>query len=142
MSWDDAVAFCEWLSEAEGRPFRLPTEAEWEYACRAGTTTRWSSGDDPESLDAFAWTLRNAGSAFHPVGLEAAQRLRPLRHARQRLGVVPGPVRAATAPTRPSTRSAPPGPDRVLRGGSFDWDDVERTRSASRLSYPPDMSLL
>jgi len=50
VSWNDAVAFCEWLSRKEGKTYRLPTEAEWEYACRAGTTTRYSSGDDPETL--------------------------------------------------------------------------------------------
>ena len=50
VSWNDAVAFCEWLSSKEGKTYRLPTEAEWEYACRAGTTTRYYSGDDPETL--------------------------------------------------------------------------------------------
>ena len=50
VSWNDAMEFCKWLSSKEGKSYRLPTEAEWEYACRAGTTTRYSHGDDSEGM--------------------------------------------------------------------------------------------
>lgn len=50
VSWNDATAFCEWLSRKDGREVRLPTEAEWEYACRAGSETLFEFGDDPEQL--------------------------------------------------------------------------------------------
>jgi formylglycine-generating enzyme required for sulfatase activity len=66
VSWNDAVAFCKWLSKKEGKTYRLPTEAEWEYACRAGTTTRYYSGDDPETLAKVANVADAAAKAKFP----------------------------------------------------------------------------
>ena len=68
VSWHDAVEFCRRLGETEGRQYRLPTEAEWEYACRAGTTTRWHFGDDVSELDQYAWYRDNSDERTHPVG--------------------------------------------------------------------------
>ena len=69
VSWNDAQDFVKKLNEKEGtNKYRLPSEAEWEYAARAGTTTRYSFGDDESNLADYAWYGYNSGREIHPVG--------------------------------------------------------------------------
>jgi len=68
MTWYNAVTFCEWLSRKTGRKYRLPTEAEWEYACRAGTTNIFGFGNDPNQFADYAWYEANSDGEPHEVG--------------------------------------------------------------------------
>ena len=126
VSWNDAVAFTRWLSKKEGRRYRLPTEAEWEYACRAGSTGRYYWGDDDSKRNEYAWTGANSGGGPHPAG-----RLKPNAWALyDMLGnayeycsdffvVQPYDPADAVDPKGPAT-----GTDRVVRSGSWGTDPM------------------
>jgi formylglycine-generating enzyme required for sulfatase activity len=68
VSWYDAKAYVDWLAVQTGKQYRLPSEAEWEYAARASKRTRWSFGDDENVLREYAWFDENSGSKTHPIG--------------------------------------------------------------------------
>jgi formylglycine-generating enzyme required for sulfatase activity len=70
VSWLDACEFCNRLSIVSGTPVRLPSEAEWEYACRAGTLTQFHFGDSPAELPTYAWFENNSGGHTAPVRLK------------------------------------------------------------------------
>ncbi len=137
VSWNDARAFCRWLSGKEGRRYTLPTEAQWEYACRAGSQSRFSFGDDDAELGEYAWYGANAERKTHPVGQK-----KPNGWG---LYDMHGNVHQWTADWYESgyyhwgPRENPPGPDRgavpVRRGGSW-YEGVQCCRSAYRRGLP------
>lgn len=133
VSWQDAVAFCEWLSKKEGKPYRLPTEAEWEFACRAGTRTMFSAGAEPAAEGvANAWGVKNMQASVPEWCLDW--------HGRY-------PAAAQTDPVGPAGGYA-----KVVRGGGHDHraspkrdggrkfpaEQPYYRRSANRASAAPD----
>ena len=141
VSWEDAVEFCRRLSElpAEkeaGNVYRLPTEAEWEYACRAGTTTKYSFGDDESELRDHAWCSENSDVQTHRVGSKKPNAWglydmhgNVFEWCQDWYGDYPSG--SVTDPTGPAV-----GSFRVFRGGSWDINAGD-CRSAFRSgSYP------
>ena len=144
VSFDGAMQYCRWLSEREGVPedqmcyrllseieptdaihseeqllrtgYRLLTEGEWEYVCRAGSTTRWFSGASEEHLRHFAWFALSAGERLHPVGLSRPN---------------PFGLFDVTGNVAEWCHSSANQGKYALRGGSYDWP-ARRVRSAQR----------
>lgn len=142
VSWADAISFCKKLSElseekAAGREYRLPTEAEWEYACRATSGATYCFGDSVESLGEYAWSHENSERKIHPVGEKKANRwgLYDMH------GNVWEWCQDCSADYPPDASTDPQGPnkgsDRILRGGCS-GSDAALCRSAFRgLPAPP-----
>ena len=138
VSWQDAVTFCEWLSEQEGEPYRLPTEAEWEYACRAGTTTPYSTGHDlPEGCH------RHQEDDWDPEAVSLTVGTTPTNGFGlcDMHGLVEEWCHDWYGPYEPDPQTDPVGRAaglfRITRGGSHNTD-VGFLRSASRSGTLPE----
>ena len=137
VNWDDCQMFLlELQGKVPGYSFRLPTEAEWEYACRAGSTTRYCYGDDAVRLGAYAWYKDNSDERAHPVG-EKRPNMWGLydMHGSVREWCADWyghyPKSEVTDPTGPVS-----GSRRLLRGGSWHIS-ATYCRSAGRIdNYP------
>jgi formylglycine-generating enzyme required for sulfatase activity len=145
MSQLGAKMYCRWLSLKTGQYYRLPSEAEWEYACRAGTQTAWSFGNDPARSGEHAWSEHNSADVYHQVG-----RLKPNAFGLHDMhGNVAEWVldrydaRFYAKPLSNDAVFSPlnvPGADefpRVVRGGSY-VDPLDRLRSAARTPSTPE----
>lgn len=143
-----ASKYCQWLSAKTGQFYRLPTEAEWEYAARAGTTTAYTFGNDPANLDEFAWSEKNTDFTSQPVGKKEpnAWGLHDMhgsvwewtldQYFTDRYASYAGKDLVVNPWAKP-TKEYP----RVVRGGS--WNDApEKLRSANRRASDPDWKML
>jgi len=145
MSQLAAKMYCKWLSVKTGRFYRLPTEAEWEYACRAGARTAYSFGNDPKLLDKYAWHAGNSQEKYHPVGTKKPNTWGVYdMHGNVAEWVLDGYApdayahfkgKAAQCPLLPAAKIHP----RVIRGGSY-RDAAKLLRCAARGQSSPTFS--
>lgn len=141
VSWNDAQEFLRKMNSRSGKRYRLPTEAEWEYAARSGgKSEKYAGFSDVPELDLYAWYDKNAGSSTHPVGEKKPNGL----GLYDMTGNVYEWVQDWKANYSPPSRGNPQGPSsgtyRVLRGGS--WNSILRLlRATARNHHPPDSRL-
>jgi formylglycine-generating enzyme required for sulfatase activity len=155
VSWDDCHMFLKRLGEScsvpEGR-YRLPTEAQWEYACRAGSKTKWYFGDDGRQRVEHCWCNENAEGKTHPVGRKKANGwcLYDVYGNVSEWCVdwfdndyyKESPLKDPLGPVLPPPTTDPTGPQRVLRGGNFnDPATVGNCSSACRRFRQPGFRL-
>jgi formylglycine-generating enzyme required for sulfatase activity len=138
VTWNDAIDFCKWLSKKEGATYRLPTEAEWEFACRCGKHTAWATDGKGTGLDEIAWVAANSRAGTQPVATRSPNPFGLFdmfgnvwewcadTYAADfyRTSDVDNPLNTAA------------GGERVLRGGSF-FDPPLLVRAAFRFPRPP-----
>jgi formylglycine-generating enzyme required for sulfatase activity len=137
VTWNDCQEFLKKLSDKEGKVYRLPTEAEWEYACRAGSTTKYFFGEDAAILGDYGWFGANSDRQTHPVGLKKANAWG--------LYDMYGNVWEwcqdwLTVPYGPEEQTDPMGAkgfQRALRGGGW-YCEADRCRSAYRGGLSPN----
>ena len=147
MTHKAASTYCEWLSAKTGRTFRLPTEAEWEWACRAGTTTRYSFGDDESKLEEYAWYDENSPDGYQKIGTRKPNPwgLHDM-HGNvaewvQDQYFADGYARfegkePLASPVHVPSKLYP----RIVRGGSW-YDEAALLRSAARMASHPDWKM-
>ena len=139
LTFPDAQAFCAWLTRKANRQTTLPTEAQWEFSCRAGTTTPFHTGSTTSDADRMAWHKGNSGNQTHPVSSTQANPWGLWIGGNVSEWCLdwyaPYPPGAATDPCQTNSNLSDK-PRRVLRGGSW-LREVKNTRSAARYRADP-----